>query len=235
MSTTLLESLSTHLSVYIAAAAALGTAAFTLVDCSKIFSGGVSNCGFDHIKSAMMRFFPEDTEKKDPGNPLQLSEILETLRANWLNGTALVNQKAIAKSLIKLRLDKANAPNLAKATGIDKEKFVVIAEKISTGETLSKTENDLFGRFDLILTAILDRGYQHADQSYRNSAKAWAVLVSVVLAISGVFLGYGPNVPFGKIGVAILLGIVATPIAPVAKDLTSALSEWVKAMQLLRK
>ena len=105
-------------------------------------------------------------------NPLQLSEVLDTLRANWLNGTALADQKAIAKSLIKLRLNIVNAPELAKATEVDKEKLAVIAAKIASGGTLTQNENDVFGRFDLMLTAILDKGYQRADQSYRNSAKA---------------------------------------------------------------
>src|SRR5438093_1002082 len=105
------------MSDYIAAAAGLGTAAYALVDGSKVIFGGVSNCGFGHIKRAVRKFFPESAEEKYSANPLQLSEVLAALRANWLNGTALADQKAIAKSLIKLRLDQVNALDLAKATG----------------------------------------------------------------------------------------------------------------------
>lgn len=237
-----LPDLFTHLSDYIAAAAALGTAAYALVDGSKAFWGGVSNCGFRHIRDEVKRFFPEEvSERKDSDNPLQLSEVLDTLRANWLNGTALIDQKAIAKSLIKLRLNTVNAPDLAKATGVDKEKLVAIAVKIASGSTLTQDQNDLFGRFDLMLTAILDKGYQRADQSYRNSAKAWSIFVSVVLALVGAMVVYGESLSFNKnidfniIGGAILLGLAATPIAPIAKDLTSALAAGVKAAQMLRK
>jgi hypothetical protein len=34
---------------------------------------------------------------------------------------------------------------------------------------------------------------------------------------------------------ALLIGLLATPLAPLTKDLTSALQASVKAMQLLRK
>ena len=140
----------------------------------------------------------------------------------------MADQKAIAKSLIKLRLNIVNAPELAKATEVDKEKLAVIAAKIASGGTLTQNENDVFGRFDLMLTAILDKGYQRADQSYRNSAKAWSIFVSVVLAlvvamfVYGESLSFNKNIDFNIIGGAILLGLAATPIAPIAKHLTSA-------------
>lgn len=237
----MLPDLFQNLSDYIAAAAALGTAAYALVDGSKAFFGGVSNCGFGYIENVVKNFFPKDAAKKDSDNPLQLSEVLDTLRANWLNGTALADQKAIAKSLIKLRLNIVNAPELAKATGVDKEKLAAIAAKIASGGTLTQYENDVFGRFDLMLTAILDKGYQRADQSYRNSAKAWSIFVSVVLALVGAMvvheesLSIDKDIDFNIIGGAILLGLAATPIAPIAKDLTSALAAGVKAAQMLRK
>jgi hypothetical protein len=39
-----------------AAAAALGTPAFGLVDVTKAFGGGVSNCGFGHVRRALEPF-----------------------------------------------------------------------------------------------------------------------------------------------------------------------------------
>lgn len=218
-----------RLSQYIAVAAGLGTAAYALVDGSKAFFGGVSNYGFGHIKRVMSLFLSENANSS---NPLHLKAVLATLRANWLNGTALADQKAIAKSLIKLRLDQDNARNLANATGVDKDKLATIAGKIASGETLTQQENDILGRFDLMLTAILDEGYQRADQSYRNSAKAWSIVVSVALAVVGQSM---VNDPLFSIEKAILIGLVATPIAPIAKDLTSALSAGVKVAQTFRK
>jgi len=219
----------------ITAATGLGAAAFALVDGSKAVFGGVSNCGFGHIERAMKRFFPDSAAQGDPSDPLRLSEVRATLRANWLNGTAFADQKAIAKSLVKLRLNEVNATDLAKATGVDENTLKAIAAKIASGETLTSQESDVFGRFDLMLTAILDEGYQRADQSYRNSAKAWSIVASVVLAVLGGWIVEGSAFDAQKLGAALLVGLAATPLAPIAKDLTSALSAGVKVAQMLRK
>lgn len=220
----------TVISNYIAAAAGLGTAAFALVDGSKAFGGGVSNCGFGHIERATAKFFPAAG-----GGPLSLNEVRATLRANWLNGTALTDQKAIAKSLIKLRLDADNALHLARATGVDGKVLAAVAAKIAAGKPLSTGESDVYGRFDLLLTAILDEGYQRADQVYRNSAKAWSVVVSVVLAFLGCWILNGAALDAQQYGGALLVGLAATPLAPIAKDLTSALQAGVKVAQLIGK
>jgi hypothetical protein len=217
------------LSQYVAVAAGLGTAAYALVDGSKAFRGGVSNYGFKHIERVVSRFFSGNARS---ANPLHLEEFLATLRANWLNGTALADQKAIAKSLIKLRLDQENAQDLAGATGVNKDMLTAIAKKISSEETLTRQEDDVFGRFDLMLTAILDEGYQRADQSYRNSAKAWSIVVSVLLAVFGALMVKDPSFTVTK---AVLVGLVATPVAPFAKDLTSALQAGVKVAQAFKK
>jgi hypothetical protein len=230
-----------NVSDYIAAAAALGTAAFALVDASKAFFGGVSNSGFPHIRRMVQRFIPADAGRRSGGNMLPGSEVLATLRANWMNGTALAGQKAIAKSLIKLRLDEANAPVLAAAAGVDEDALTGVAKKLAAGKSLSQPEQDVFGRFDLILTALLDQGYQRADQAYRNWARVWAMLVALALAIVGAWLlsdaSQGPGAFLGSplFEKAVLAGLVATPIAPIAKDLTSGLAAGVKVAQALRK
>ena len=218
-----------RLSQYVAVAAGLGTASYALVDGSKAILGGVSNFGFKHIKRVVSGFFLKSDHS---ANPLHLKEVLATLRANWLNGIALADQKAIAKSLVKLRLNEENAKDLAKATGVDKDKLTSIAGKIASGDSLTPQENDAFGRFDLMLTAILDEGYQRADQSYRNSAKAWSIGVSVLIAVLAALTVNDPSFTVGK---AILVGLVATPIAPIAKDLTSALQAGVKVAQAFKK
>lgn len=211
----------------------LGTASYALVDGAKAIHGGPSNHGFGHIRRVMTRLYPEDTAKSDRANPLALASALDTLYASWINGTALADQKAIAKSLVKLRLNGVNAPHLAKVTGVDSEILTKVAKKMASGTKLEQQESDVLGRFDLILTALLDEGYQRADQAYRNSAKMWSIVVSVALAVAG-----GSVVGLAKPedwAAALLIGLLATPLAPLTKDLTSALQASVKAMQLLRK
>lgn len=216
----------------IAAAGALGTAAFALVDACKLFGGGISNSGFGRIMAVVSVLVP-------PGHsgPAWHASLRNTLRANWLNGTALADQKAIAKTLIKLRLDATTAPGMADITGVNAASLTAIAGNIANGTTLTPEQNAVFGRFDLILTAMLDEAYQRADQIYRNSAKALSVLVSVVLAMLGVVVTTPHGAPFDTTLMleAILLGLIAAPLAPVTKDLSSALAAGVKVAQTLRK
>lgn len=230
-----------NISDYVAAIGALGTAAYGLVDASKAFGGGVSNIGFHRIEAAIRKLFP--TEKDDAQNPLPLRDLIATLRANWLNGTALADQKSIAKTLIKLRITAKNAKDLAARTGVDKDKLIAVATNLAEGGDFTDELKNVLGRFDLILTALLDEAYQRADQAYRNAAKAWSVLASVLLAVFGSAvvwnLGASPG-DWGKWGmedlpVAILVGLLATPLAPVSKDLASALTTAVKSMQILKR
>lgn len=219
----------------IAAMAALGFASQALVDSSKAFWGGVSNCGFGYISAVINKLLPSgkgDSSKEI----LNQADILNVLRANWLNGTALADQRRIAKSFVKLSLNESSASNLAKATGVDEGTLASVAQKVSKGEQFEQTESDLYGRFDLMLDALLDGAYQRADQSYRNSARSWSVLVSVVLAIVGVYFNYQEDQNLlDVLPGAIILGLAATYIAPVAKDLSTAISAGAKLVKTLRK
>jgi hypothetical protein len=208
----------------IAAVGALGTAAFGLVDATKpIFH--VNSLGFSGIRNAVTPLIPGDNAT----NSLAASKILDTLEANWMNGTDLTSQKAIAKSLIKLHLVASNAEKVATACGVDSAVLTSIATKTSSGVSMTQTESDVFGRFDLIVTALLDEAYQRADQSYRNGTRLVAMLFAVVLAVLGAFAAHV------DMGVAIIIGLLATPLAPIAKDLSSALATAVNALQSVKK
>lgn len=200
---------------------ALGTAAYGVVDVSKAFWGGVSNCGFGDISKVISRLIPAPAE--DAGSALSLNSVLATLRANWLNGMALADQKSVAKALIKLNLNPASATLMAKATGVDAAVLTGIATKLPTGQPLTAEEADAFGRFDLLLSAVLDQGYQRGDQRYRNSAKLAAVPVAVALALLGAWAISPAALSSLDAWRAIAGGILATPLAPVAKDLASAI------------
>jgi hypothetical protein len=218
---------------YVTAAAGIGTAAFALVDGSKILrSGGVSSLGFGRIAAALARFFAISTPPAHPasGAPaLGYEQILSTLQANWLNGTQLADQKAIAKSLLKLALTDGFAERFASATGTPQTTVDKIVRHLTEGIPLVDADISAMGRFDLVLSAIIDEAYERADQIYRNSAKAWSVLVSVVLGVVG-FKMAGLEWVDG-----LLVGLAATPIAPVAKDLTSALAAATKAAEVFRR
>jgi hypothetical protein len=210
----------------IAATGALGTAAFGLVDAFKALpGGGISRAGFKFIRQTVLRLAPEVAALDETG--LSRDSLLYTLLSQWINGTATTDQINIAKSLIKLRLTPDTAAALAKGTGVDAGILSQIAASIQTGTALTPQQTDVYGRFDLLLTTLLDQAYQRADQRYRNIAKFAAIPISVALAVTAAYAIPNHITVFQ----AVLLGLIATPIAPIAKDVASAVTTAAQAVQ----
>jgi hypothetical protein len=223
-----------HLPQIITAIGGLGTAAFGLVDSTKVLGGGVNRIGFGRIASTVSNLTPGAA-----ATGLTQSKIVDTLKANWYNGTDLTTQKAIAKSLIKVGLNPANAPALAAATGVDAGVLGAVAASISAGTPLSAAQSDVFARFDFVLTALLDEVYQHSDQTYTNGTRFFASLFAVILAFIGGWTLLGGSLDAylhsNELWLALVAGILATPLAPIAKDVSSALATAVNTMQAIKK
>ena len=243
-----LGSIINNLGTEIVAIGALGTAAFGLVDSFKALpGGGISKSGFKFVRAAIVKLTPSvpALDKTE----LSQDSILYTLQSQWINGVEKSNQVSIAKSLIKLRLTPDTATALAKATGVDSGVLTAVATKIQTGATAAPNpqnpndpnaftikEFDVYGRFDLLLNTLLDQAYQRADQRYKNAARAAAVPVAVVLALVAGRSILGDDFFYSKkVVLAILMGLIATPIAPVAKDIASAISTAAQAFQFGKK
>lgn len=236
-----------ELGTAVTAIGALGTASFALVDTTKIGrNGGISNSGFANIENAVGQFFPD--AKRKPGSTAadrditpstDVEKLLDILHGHWINGSPLADQKAIAKSLIKLRLTKDTAVGFASATSVDAGVLSQVAIKMMEGTELSTPEMNVLGRFDLALTAILDEGYQRADQRYRNSARALASAAAVVLAaIGGYSITASPLIVYlsgAEVWQFVLCGLLATPLAPIAKDVANGLAAGVKVAQALKR
>jgi len=220
----------------ITAIGGLGTAAFGLVDAAKSAFSGINRVGLKHIHEVVSELAPEGASAGGPVNALPQANILESLEANWVNGNDLASQKAIAKSLIKLHLSSANASTVAVKASVDPAVLTAVASNLETGTPLSQAESDTYSRFDLIVTALLDEAYQVSDQVYRNFTKTLAALLAVALAIAAAWSLEGANFRSPKeISLAVLVGLLATPLAPIAKDLSSALASAVNTMQLIKK
>jgi hypothetical protein len=219
-----------HITAVIAAVGALGTAAYGLVDTTKGICGGVSNRGLAYIRKTLTPLLP-DTAAGAAGTMLSRDSVFETLKSNWINGIASGDQQSIAKSLIKLRMDAASAAAFAAITGVDGGVLQNVIAKMSSGTALTQPESDTYGRFDLVLSTILGQAYQRADQQYRNTAKLLAIPVSVALSCAGALAMNFWQWRGAHLGIAFAMGVVATPLAPIAKDLSSALQTGVQALQ----
>ncbi len=218
----------------ITAIGGLGTAAFGLVDASKVAWGGVNHIGFGGIRTTVAALAPSGAG--NPAGSLSQQKIMDTLQANWMNGTDLASQKAIAKSLIKLNLGAENAAALAAAAGVDPAVLTAVATSIAAGTPLTSPQSDVYARFDLIVTALLDECYQRSDQVYRNWTRFLAMLVAIGLAFGGEATIRG-GTPWSSQDalLPLVVGLLATPLAPIAKDLSSALATAVNTLQLVKK
>jgi hypothetical protein len=204
----------------ITAVGGLGTAAMGLVDACKTI--GVNHIGFPSIKKLV--------HKLTPGLPaVSQQNVINTLKGNWYNGTDIASQKAIAKTLLKANLADSNAPALAAATNVDPAGLKAVAANLQSQTALVPALSDLYGRFDLGLTALLDATYRRSDASYRNWTRVMAGSFAIVIAL------WGAKTVGISCTEALIVGILAVPLAPVAKDLSSALAAAVNSLQQLKK
>ena len=228
-----------QLSQLITAVGGLGTAAFGLLEALKPVCPLINRIGLRHIWETVSALTPSqsgDHLPHAPVNALPRKSILASVAANWVNGNDIAGQKAIAKSLVKLHLSPGNAAALAAAANVDPVVLKSVAEKTLAGQSLTPQESDIFARFDLIVTAMLDECYQLSDQLYRNATRGLAAAIAVALALAGGWLIDGAGFWQGRdLGLAFIVGLLATPLAPVAKDLSTALATAVDTMQLVRK
>jgi hypothetical protein len=212
----------TQITAGIAAIGALGTAASGLVDATKVFGGGISNIGIGRINQALRPFNDALTGA--------VSDWKLAIRANWINGKPKEDQKAAAKSLIRLGLSSKNAATMAEAGHVDATALTTVLTAIETGAPLSPDQVNLLGRFNGAIDAVMDAGFEEADQQYRNAARLLAGVFAVGLSVWGAFaIGESSNYP-----IAILIGLIAVPLAPVAKDLTSSLQAAVTALKSVK-
>jgi hypothetical protein len=211
-----------------AATTALGTAASGLVDASKAFKGGISNIGFAYI-SAALRPFEAALKLIGAEHPFG------TVQAAWLNGVDKTEQKSAAKNLIRLGLTADTATSLAAGLkSVDGAALQAVAAKVANGTALTEDEVNLLARFDSIIEARLDAAYERADQKYRNVARVAAAVVAMVLSVTGAVFIAG-SFAEADLATAIFVGFLATPLAPVSKDLMSALSTAVAAFKATKR
>ncbi|ADU13475.1 hypothetical protein [Asticcacaulis excentricus] len=99
--------------------------------------------------------------------------------------------------------------------------------EVSRAEALRTQQAfDALGRFDALVRARLDAAFELADHDYRAKARLSAAVVSLGLALAcGAAFAYadGSVDDTAVFAGAAILGLLAVPLAPIAKDLTSAL------------
>jgi hypothetical protein len=214
----------------VTAVGALGGAAMGLVDTTKLFGGGPSNFGFGFIEDSLAPFLDATASSSAPFGK---HAILRKLKADWLNGVAKDDQKAKAKSLIQLNLSQVDPVALANVAAVDPGQLQSAVQKKASGQATSPQETSTLGQFNAMLTAVIDTAYERGDQKYRNASKFLAMVTSVVLGGIGGLIVFGTDA--ADLIFCLLAGLIATPLAPVAKDLASTLQTAATAASALKE
>jgi hypothetical protein len=208
----------------IAAMGGLGLAAMALVDALKaVPGGGVSRIGFGHIRKVLRMF--DKVLVRAAGDQWEA-----VIMAHWINGRDRDDQIGVIRSLLRLGLNPDTAGQLAVIGNVDAAALGKAAGKLTAGSALSEAEINLIGRVEAAVEAHLDAAFDLAEQAYRNTARALSGLVAVVLAVTAGILLSTPAEPIDP-RIAALIGLLAVPIAPIAKDLVSALTASARAVR----
>jgi hypothetical protein len=211
----------------VAGLTALSTASFGLLDATKAFGGGISNFGTGPLKATLVDFEPALAAALG-------ANWWVVVRASWIGGVPKADQKAKVQALIKLGLNSSTAPRIAPAAHVDAAALTAAVTKLETGAALDDADLNVIGRMNATIDALMDAGFEAADARYRNWSRALAGLVSMLLAlVAWYFIPEGAGKP--SLALSVIVGLLAVPIAPVAKDLTSALSTAMQALKAAKR
>jgi hypothetical protein len=85
------------------------------------------------------------------------------------------------------------------------------------------------------IEALMDAAFEDCDQEYRNVCRLLAGLTAMGLAVIAWLIWPADEGTKPTLWAAVAVGLLAVPLAPVAKDLTSALSAAMRALKASRR
>ena len=124
---------------------------------------------------------------------------------------------------------------------MDEAELRRVLTAVQDGTPLTVADAQVFGRFNAVIDAVMDAGYELGDQRYRNASKVTAGAIALALAVWAGFLVQGLPLAAalrpqaGYLGSplfwwSLFAGAVSVPIAPIAKDLASSLQSAAAAV-----
>jgi hypothetical protein len=200
------------------AAGALGAASFGIVEGLKSrFLGG---WGFDTV----VRMLGPLRE------PLKIAygpEYEALLRAQYRKDRT--NQDDIARTLrqgVRVGLTRENASECARFVGsVPPEALVAAVEAASQGAEIPSEHRNVIGRFELAVDARIDSALALAKDQYLGAVRGFAYGIAIVMAL---FAGF---VLHARVGISLVVGVAAVPIAPITNDIVAALQAATKALK----
>jgi len=123
---------------------------------------------------------------------------------------------------------------MAAAVGVNADHLTLAAQYVQNDEAVTEQDMRVLGTYDVMVSAVLDFGYERADQFYRNTTKVAAAGCAIVLAVVARWLMDG-TFNRDSLLMAVIVGVIATPLAPMAKDLATSITAAAKAVGALKR
>jgi len=208
-----------ELSQFVLAAGAVGTASMGIVEGFK--STKWSPIGFSKLTKSIS--WADAALNKAYGK--ESKTLLESLyRVNRTSG----DLPRILRQGVRIGLDQNNAAEMEETLlGADSKQLQGVAKKVAEGTDLDTTEKNILGRFEVAADARIDAALALAERAYSNGIRYRAFFIAQGLAFGAVF-AIGPDSK--KIITALIIGLVAVPLAPIAKDVAKGFQSAVKAI-----
>jgi hypothetical protein len=207
------------LSSAIAAAGALGTASFGIVEGLKWSALGTAGFG------AIGRYLGPDLVaclKTAYGPDFQL-----LLRAQYRQDSQ--GQSLIGKSLrqgVRIGLTSTHAENVARFLGTVAPLALKRAvETVEGAGELGDVHRAAIGRFELAADARIASALSRAKDVYLGSVRGAASVCAIVLGVVAALLTKS------DLADGLIVGVVAVPLAPIANDVVAAIQAATKAMR----
>ena len=208
-----------NLSSFIGGAGALGIACFGIVEGLKWTSLGAA--GFGQIKKFLGSAL--SGALRNAYGP----EYEELLLAQYREDSQ--TQMTLAKTLrqgVRIGLTPENAHAIAEFLGtVGSAALGAAAANAAAGVDLSSADRAAIGRFEFAVDARIESALSKAKDVYLGTIRCTSALFAIVIAEL--------VAPMLKAdwSVALLLGVVAVPFAPIANDLIGALQAATKALK----
>lgn len=207
----------------ITASGALGTAAAGMVETQK-GSWGIGELTRDDLV---------DTLGVDGWELLEDSYgrgTLSLLQGSFRQGSESL--RSVLRAGLRLALRPANVPTFVRWLRLDRrvtEEEVTGLATALAGDgglgTLEAPSRRALGEIELRIDALVDAAVATASDRYRARMKRLAGSVAIAI---GAFVGFAMMVGYREYGLGtflqgVLIGVLAVPVAPIAKDLTSSI------------
>jgi hypothetical protein len=205
-----------HLAEAVLAAGALGTAAFGIVEGLKVFPW-LAEAGFVVIR----RFLA----------PVQIAldvaygpDSIGLLKAQYRGDTSELMR--VIRQGVRIGLTPENAEQIAAALNVvNGQQLKKAAEEVRAGDELSNDSRNVLGRFELAVDARIDAGLTLAHDHYVRTVKISATVVALAVAVVVARLLGVPTLH------GIIIGLAAVPLAPIAKDVVTAIKAAAEGLR----